>query len=88
MREETIEKLEGMGKAWIPGIASEEVASPFTFSMKINEKGPRGAPGASPLSITRPPIIRQADWFINHHFLTEEFINLLISGEDVSALDQ
>lgn len=36
MREETIEKLEGMGKAWIPGIASEEVASPFTFSMKIN----------------------------------------------------
>lgn len=36
MREETIEKLEGMGKAWIPDIASEEVASLFTFSMKIN----------------------------------------------------
>ena len=29
-----------------------------------------------------------ANWFINHHSLIEECINLLIGGEDVSAIDQ
>lgn len=52
MGEEIMGKLEGMGKARIPGIASEEVASPFTFSVKVN--GTQGGPSGCTRS--QPPI--------------------------------
>lgn len=87
-------------KAHIHGITSEEVTSPHTFQVKPS--GARGGPSVwtrrashiltSPSHPSQPqlhsPITGRADWFINHHLLIREFINLLTNGKNVSALDR